>query len=93
MYVHENDTVTLSCSLDVAVWWGPSNLTTYVSGIELDPRLSKYNRLTFSYNQTTNTSELQIHEFSKEDEGLYRCSYLENGKLESIEETVLIKSK
>lgn len=93
VYVNENETVTLSCDLNVTAWWGPSNLTAYVTAGKLDPTLSNYKRLTFSYNHIANISELQIREFSKKDEGLFRCIYMKNGIYTKIENTVLIKSK
>lgn len=95
VYVHENVTVALSCNHNVAVWWGPNprNLTAYVSGGRLDLNLPHYTRLSFEYNQTDNTIILLIHKFSKKDEGLYRCTYIENGIVMKKEETVLIKSK
>ncbi|CAG2248497.1 unnamed protein product [Mytilus edulis] len=93
VYVYENVTVVLSCNYNVAAWWGPIplNLTTYVSGGKLDPKLPHYTRLSFDYNHTANTAELHIHKFTKEDEGLYRCSYTENDKYQMKEETVLIR--
>lgn len=93
LYVQENETVTLTCNINVRVWWGPINLTVYASGGTISPRLPKNKRLSLNYNQDTNTAELQIQHFSKEDEGLYRCSFLENTNYKMTEETVLIKSK
>lgn len=92
-FVQENDTVTLTCNPNVHVWWGPINLTVYASGGTISPHLQKNKRLSVNYNQDTNTAELQIQHFSKEDEGLYRCSFLENEKYRITEEIVLIKSK
>lgn len=92
-YVQENDTVTLSCHPNVQVWWGPINLTVYASGGTISPHLPKNKRLSLNYNQDTNIAELQIQHFSKEDEGLYRCSFFENNTYKMAEEIVLIKSK
>lgn len=93
VYVNVNETVTLSCGLNVTAWWGPSNLTAYVTAGKLDPTLPNYKRLKFSYNHIADISELQIREFSKKDEGLFRCVFMKNGTYTTIQNTVLIKSK
>lgn len=93
VYVQENETVKLTCNPNVHVWWGPINFTVYASGGKISRKVPQYQRLSLNYNQDANTSELQIQNFSKEDEGVYRCSFSENGNYDFTEETVLIQSK
>lgn len=93
VYVDEHETVKLRCGRQNVLFWGPTNFTIYVSGGKINKDLKNYKRLSFKSHHTANTSELQIREFSKEDEGLYTCGYRNNGSYIMIENTVMIKSK
>lgn len=76
LYHFENDTVILPCdqlSNEQIVWQGPDNYSTYGYWDIINPKLSKSNRLTIIHVNGSQQYDLQIRQFSSEDEGHYKC--------------------
>ncbi|CAG2188811.1 unnamed protein product [Mytilus edulis] len=76
LYHFENDTVILPCDQlfnEQIVWQGPDNYSTYGYWDIINPKLSKSNRLTIIHVNGSHQYDLQIRNFSNEDEGHYKC--------------------
>lgn len=75
VYHFEKDTVILPCyqlSDKIIIWYGPVNLI-YAYGTKINPDLPKSRRLSIIHTEGSLLYNLQIRQFSSEDEGLYRC--------------------
>ncbi|CAC5358912.1 DSCAML1 [Mytilus coruscus] len=82
-----NDTVILPCdqlSNEPIVRQGPENYSTYGYGEIIDPKFSKSKRLSIMHVNGSHQYNLQIRNFSSEDEGHFKC--IRGGSLKGVKE-------
>lgn len=75
-YHSKNETVLLPCkqlSDYPIIWYGPPNLSTYAIGKDINQNLSKSDRLFIVHTTGFPQRNLEIHYFSFDDKGLYKC--------------------
>jgi len=97
IYANIGETVELRCpyiSHDLqSQWRGPPNLTVLSFGKEIKTSLGNYDRLELYDNHDNGELYLKINNFTKSDEGYYRCISNVNGiAVQSILQ-VYIRSK
>lgn len=71
-----NETVILQCvqlSDYPIIWHGPPNLSSYAIGKDINPKLSKKDRLYVVHSTDVSHYDLKIRNFSIDDRGLYKC--------------------
>lgn len=77
LYIKEKSKTTLICpfrSITHKVQWrGPEFLTAYSDGIYLKNTLSNHEKLRITGNYSIGEYNLEINNFSPEEEGHYRC--------------------
>ena len=77
LYANIGETVVLCCpytSHDLqSQWWGPPNLTVLSYGKEIKTSLGNYDRLELCDNHYKGELNLKIRNFTRTDEGYFRC--------------------
>lgn len=97
IYVNIGETVELRCpytSHDLqSQWRGPPNLTVLSFGKKIWSSLENYDRLELYGNHDIGELNLKIKNFTRTDEGYYRCMSNVNGMAVQSNIQVYIKSK
>lgn len=63
------------------VWRGPKQLTTYSIDLVINEDLEQKDNIKITKNMTIGNYILRILNFGNENEGLYQCDSVVNGKL------------
>ena len=96
LYANIGETVELRCpytSHDLrSQWRGPPNLTLLSFGKEIKTSLGNYDRLELYGNHDNGGLNLKIKNFTKTDEGYYRCLSNVNGIAVQSDLQVYIRS-
>ena len=97
LYANIRETVELRCpytSHDPQLQWrGPPHLTALSFGKEIKTSLENYDRLELYGNHDNGEFNLKITNFTRSDEGEYRCILNVNGKAVQSSLQVYIRSK
>ena len=97
LYASVGETVELRCpytSHDLrSQWRGPPNLTVLSFGMEIKTSLGNYDRLKLYGNHDNGGLNLKIKNFTRTDEGYYRCLSNVNGIAVQSDLQVYIRSK
>ena len=97
LYAHIGETVELRCPYTSHAlqlqWRGPPNLTVLSFGKEFKTSLGKYDRLELYGNHDYVEFNLNIANFTRRDEGEYRCILNVNGNAVQSSLQVYIRSK
>lgn len=97
IYADIGDTVELLCpnaSHDSqSQWRGPPDLTVLSFGKGIKTSLGNYDRLELYDNLDNGEFNLIINNFTRSDEGYYRCSSNVNGTVVQLDLQVYIRSK
>jgi hypothetical protein len=97
VYANIGETVVLRCpytSHDLhSQWRGPPNLTVLSFGKEIKTSLGNYDRLELYDNQNNGELNLKVKNFTRTDEGYYRCISNVNGIAVESDLQVYIRSK
>jgi hypothetical protein len=97
LYANIGETVELRCpytSHDLQLLWrGPPHLTVLSVGKEITTSLGNYDRLELYGNHDNGEFNLKITNFTRSDEGDYRCILNVNGNVVQSSLQVYIRSK
>ena len=97
VYANIGETVELRCpysSHDLqSQWRGPPNLTVLSFGRKIKTSLGNYDRLELYGNHANGELNLKIKNFTRTDEGYYRCISNVNGIAKQSDLQVYIRSK
>jgi hypothetical protein len=97
VYANIGETVVLRCSYTShdlqSQWRGPPNLTVLSFGKEIKTSLGNYDRLELHDNHDNGELNLKVKNFTRTDEGHYRCISNVNGIAVESDLQVYIRSK
>ncbi|CAC5388656.1 TTN [Mytilus coruscus] len=84
MYVNFGSDASFVCpflgSKDEVIWRGPQRLSLYSTNAIVNQARSQFNRIRITGNHTAGEYIMIIENFSNDDEGLYACDTVEDGR-------------